>query len=108
MDETPWISAPPPPDGPGVRARVHLRYEDVCQDGRLLLELMPNALGAAVWGAQIAKDPLVQGCFAAGIVPILTRFVIEGMPGPFSVMTPLAVTGRFALGRTESDRVMLN
>ena len=34
-----------------------------------------------------------------GVIPILTRFVIEGTTGPFGVMTPLGVTGRFALAQ---------
>ncbi len=103
-----WIAAPPPPENPAAKARVHLRYEDVSQDGRLLLEVMPNALGAAVWGAQLARDPFAQACLASGVVPILTRFVIEGSPGPFGVATPLAVEGRFALAELSGERVYLN
>lgn len=102
-----WIAAPPAPRADGATARVHLRYEDVCQDGRLLLEVLPNALGSAVWGAQLAKDSVAKTCMEQGVIPILTRFVIEGTPGPFGVMTPLGVTGRFALARSD-DRVYLN
>jgi hypothetical protein len=108
-----WIEAPPPPPTEPARARVHLRYEDVSQDGRLLLEVMPNALGAAVWSAQLEKDPFALACIAGGVVPILTRFVIEGEPGPFGVSTPLVALGRFALAqvedvRGEPERVVLN
>ncbi len=108
-----WIEAPPPPESAGASARVHLRYEDVSQDGRLLLEVMPNALGASVWSSQLARDDLMKACITSGIVPILTRFVIEGSPGPFGVAPPLAVTGRFQLAqvvdhRGEPERVVLN
>ena len=102
-----WIAAPPQPDVEGATARVHLRYEDVCQDGRLLLEVLPNALGSAVWAAQLAKDSVAKTCMEQGVIPILTRFVIEGTPGPFGVMTPLGVVGRFALAQGD-DRVFLN
>jgi hypothetical protein len=102
-----WIDAPPPPATEGAKARVHLRYEDICQDGRLLLEVLPNALGAAVWGAQLARESLVKTCMEQGIIPILTRFVIEGTPGPFGVTTPLGVTGRFELA-DNGERVFLN
>lgn len=102
-----WIAAPPTPKVEAAAARVHLRYEDVCQDGRLLLEVLPNALGSAVWGAQLSKDSIAMRCMAEGVIPILTRFVIEGTPGPFGVMTPLGVTGRFELAQGD-DRVYLN
>ncbi|HEY1960698.1 MAG TPA: acyl-CoA thioesterase [Polyangiaceae bacterium] len=105
---TDWIAAPPPPATEPARARVHLRYEDVSQDGRLLLELMPNALGAAVWSAQLSGDSFAMKCMATGVVPILTRFVIEGEPGPFGIATPLSVLGRFSLAQTAGERVFLN
>ncbi|HEY2369768.1 MAG TPA: acyl-CoA thioesterase [Polyangiaceae bacterium] len=102
-----WIAAPPAPEVEGASARVHLRYEDVCQDGRLLLEVLPNALGSAVWGAQLSKESVAKTCMEQGVIPILTRFVIEGAPGPFGVMTPLGVVGRFALAQGDG-RVYLN
>jgi hypothetical protein len=105
---TNWIAAPPPPETTSATARVHLRYEDISQDGRLLLEVMPNALGASVWGAQLARDPLAQECLRSGIVPVLTRFVMEGTPGPFSVMTPMEATGRHVLAETDTGRVVVN
>jgi acyl-CoA thioesterase FadM len=108
-----WITAPLPPESPSASAKVHLRYEDISQDGRVLLEVMPNALGASVWGAQLARDPLAQACLRAGVVPILTRFVIEGTAGPFGIASPLAAVGRFALAQVENaagepERVVLN
>jgi acyl-CoA thioesterase FadM len=74
---------------------------------------MPNALGAAVWGAQLSRDTMAQACLRSGVVPVLTRFVIEGTPGPFGIASPLSVTGRFALGQVENEdgepeRVVLN
>lgn len=102
-----WIAAPPAPETTGANARVHLRYEDVCQDGRLLLEVLPNALGAAVWSAQLEGDSFAKTCIQHGVIPILSRFVIEGTPGPFGVTKPLGVTGRFQLSQGD-DRVFLN
>ena len=104
---TPWIAVPPAPETTSASARVHLRYEDVSQDGRLLLEVLPNALGAAVWSAQLEKDSFAKTCIMNGIIPILTRFVIEGAPGPFGVMTPLGVAGRFQIAQG-AERVHLN
>jgi hypothetical protein len=99
-----WIGAPPAPgDLPSASARVHLRYEDVTQDGRVLLEVLPNALGSAIWSAQLEKDPFALECLRRGIVPILTRFVLEGTPGPFGVGKPLDAVGRWALGRVLNE-----
>ena len=105
---TSWIAAPPSPETTVAIARVHLRYEDVTQDGRLLLEVLPNALGAAVWSAQLEGDSFAMACIQHGVIPILSRFVVEGTPGPFGVTTPLGVTGRFAGVARRADRVFLN
>ena len=87
---------------------VHLRFEDISQDGRVLLEVLPSVLGPTIWNAQLAHDPLARECREKGIVPILTRYVLEGTPGPFGLMTPMQATGRFELARTDRDRVALN
>jgi hypothetical protein len=42
---------PPMPQGPRASGRLHLRFEDVTQDGRLVLESLPTALGPTVWRA---------------------------------------------------------
>ncbi len=47
---------------------------------------------------------MVRTCIEHGVIPILSRFVIEGTPGPFGVATPLGVTGRFGLAQVENDR----
>ena len=109
-----WIKAPEAPaDSPSAKARVFLRYEDITQDGRLLLEVLPNAIGASVWEMQLEKDPFVRECMRRGIVPMLSRFVLEGEPGPFSVMKPLECEGRYALARAlneagEVERIIVN
>ena len=73
----------------------------------MLLEVLPNALGAAVWSAQLEGDSFAKTCIQHGVIPILSRFVIEGTPGPFGVAKPLGVTGRFQLAQGE-ERVFLN
>jgi hypothetical protein len=78
---------------------VHLRFEDVTQDGRLVLEALPNALGPTVWRGILAHDPSSAASFAAGIVPILSRFVLEGAPGPFSANAPVEAEGTCQLAR---------
>jgi len=100
---------PPVPTGtPRGQARVHLRFEDVTQDGRLVLEALPNALGPTVWRAILAKDPTSAATFAHGIVPILSRFVLEGGPGPFSANAPVEAEGTCQLARTDDGRIVLD
>ena len=100
---------PPTPEGiPRGSARVHLRFEDVTQDGRLVLEALPNALGPAIWRAILAHDPASQATFAAGIVPILSRFVLDGGPGPFSANAPVEAEGTCQLARTDDGRYVLD
>jgi hypothetical protein len=87
---------------------VHLRFEDVTQDGRLVLEALPNALGPTVWRGILAQDPGSAATFAAGIVPILSRFVLEGGPGPFSANVPVEAEGTCRLALAEDGRFMLD
>lgn len=96
------VSLIPPFPQEAVRsaASVHLRFEDVTQDGRLVLEAMPNALGPAVWRGLIAHDPLAQVVFQHGIVPILSRLVLEGYSGPVSANAPIDAQGTYRLART--------
>jgi len=78
---------------------VALRFEDVTQDGRLVLEALPNALGTTVWRRMLTHDPFTRHCFENGIVPILTRFRLQGTPGPFSAHVQLEAqaTSRIAI-----------
>jgi acyl-CoA thioesterase FadM len=99
---------PFPQDTPRAQARVHLRFEDVTQDGRLVLEALPNALGPTVWRGILASDPATRACIAQGIVPILSRFVLEGRPGPFSANEPVEAEGTCRLARAEDGRFVLD
>lgn len=99
---------PRPANTPRSTARVHLRFEDVTQDGRLVLEALPNALGPTVWRGILAQDPGSAATFAAGIVPILSRFVLEGSPGPFSANVPVEAEGTCQLARTHEGRYVLD
>jgi hypothetical protein len=103
------VAIPPLPEqGPRAKARVHLRFEDVTQDGRLVLEALPNALSATVWRGLLREDHGAQAIFAHGIVPILSRFVLEGAPGPFSAGAPIEAEGCYRLARGEEGRLMLD
>ncbi len=81
-----------------VRAQGHhwLRFEDVAQDGRLMLEPLPSGL-APLWRSVEAR---VRGWVAAGTVPLISRITMTAGDGPFGVDLPLEVTGGFSLAHT--------
>jgi hypothetical protein len=97
-----------PRDTPRNSARIHLRFEDVTQDGRLALEAFPNALGPTIWSGLLARDPSSSAAVAAGVVPILSRFVLEGGAGPFSAIAPVEAEGTCQLALSADGRFMLD
>jgi hypothetical protein len=100
--------APAPPSEPLQKARVALRFEDVTQDGRVVLEALPNALDPTIWRGALPRDPGAQACFARGIVPILSRFVLEGTPGPFPAYAPVEAEATYRLARLDSGGFVLD
>jgi hypothetical protein len=99
---------PLPPDAPRATATAYQRFEDVTQDGRLVLEAIPNALGPAVWRAIIGRDRAAKELLARGIVPVLSRFVIEGEPGPLSANAAIEAEGACRLARSDDGRLVLD
>jgi hypothetical protein len=93
---------------PRATGRVPLRFEDVTQDGRLVLESLPTALGPTLWRNLLDKDPGLRACFANGVFPIISRLVLEGTPGPFSANGRIEAEGTFRLSRAADGRFMLD
>ena len=82
------ISVPDWPDVPDTQrgtGSMPLRYQDVAQDGRLRLVALSPSVGAVVWRSTIHASPLAKAMREDGVVPILTRLVMEGGGGPISV-----------------------
>jgi hypothetical protein len=103
------------PDEPEVpaehrgEAETHLRYEDVAQDGRLMLLALPHAIGDVVWRKLLVHHPVAR-LSRTGVIPILTRFLVEGGGGPVAVGHAIKSTGRFQLAQADGDagHLMLN
>jgi hypothetical protein len=53
--------------------------------------------------AKSTQQVVRHGLRAQGIIPILTRFTIEGGPGPFAVDRPLDVEGGFTIAHDADD-----
>jgi hypothetical protein len=85
-----------------------LRFEDVTQDGRLVLEAIPNAFGAAVWRGILAHDPASAALLERGIIPVLSRFVLEGEAGPLAASATIEADGACRLARLADGRIVLD
>jgi len=94
------------PDPPEVAAdeqsvgKHYLRYEDICQDGRALLEALPPAMGIVVWRDLLMRHPVTRLAIEQGIIPILTRLILSGAGGRISVNWPVQALGRFQLAHS--------
>jgi hypothetical protein len=99
---------PPWPEGSErASAEIRIRYEDISQDGRLLLEVAPHGLGDAIWRTLMVKHPVASIMAKHRIVPVLSRIKLEGGDGPHSVAGGMEGTGTFQLARSK-DRIFLN
>lgn len=104
--------APDPSADDWSSATMSLRYEDVSQDGRLTLETLTHGFGPALWAARIEPSAIVRPMLARGVVPILTRLVLEGGPGPIGVRAPVDLRATHRLAHTadasgEVDRLVM-
>lgn len=82
-----------------VTGRLALRFEDIAMDGRVRLEPLAASLGI-VWQEELVHHPLYPWARDQLIIPITTRFVLEGHDGPFGVEAGLAVRGGWEVTRT--------
>jgi hypothetical protein len=106
----------PPSDLPAERRAVGqaaIRFEDITQDGRLVLEGLAPALGEVVWRRLLAKSNVLEAFRANKAVPILTRIVTDAGDGPFSTHHPLEAAGCYELGHVAGanggvERILLN
>jgi hypothetical protein len=101
------------PENARARGPMSLRYEDVTQDGRLMLHALPHGIGEVMWAKTLSKAGLAGHLYHHGIVPILTRFVLQGLGGPIAVRKPLVGEGGYWLAHTVDaagsvDRLLLN
>lgn len=101
MTDPPFdIHAPPIPDAadcPRFQARWSLRYEDVSQDGRLLVDGLPLAIGAVVWGQALVGSEVLAAMDRDRTVPILSRLVLLGGASPISAVRRVSGEGGYRL-----------
>jgi len=85
-----------------------LRYEDVAQDGRMMVTALPPAIGWTVWSQLLVQHP-AREVQKRGIVPILTRLTVDGTEAAIRVDRPVEATGGFQLAHhgADGDRLRL-
>lgn len=94
-------------------AEVPVRYEDIAQDGRVVLMALPHALGDVVWQKLLGEHPATRAAREAGIVPILTRLVVTGGDGVVPATRPMSGRGGFDFAHTRAaggavERILLH
>jgi acyl-CoA thioesterase FadM len=85
---------------------VELRFEDVAQDGRIVLEALPHAL-QPIWKL-LAREPSFPAFQQQGITPILTHLVLEGTAGPFSASGPATAEACYQIAQSEGGAIHLD
>lgn len=96
-------SIPQVPAEQEATATMHLRYDDVCQDGRVALTAFPHVMGVVTWGKLLRQHAASAEPRKQGIFPILSRATIRGHDGVVSAASPVTGKGGFELGHTRND-----
>lgn len=106
-----WIPEEPTvPPQQQAKGRLSLRYEDVSQGGHLLMEAIPTSL-TEIWRRLDEGQRAAMGR-ERGVLPILSRLIIENGEGPISVTAGAGTEGLFHLAHTRDasgdvDRLIL-
>lgn len=79
-----------------TKGQLWLRFEDIAQDGRLMLEPLPAGL-STLWRN---VETRARRWIATGTIPIISRITMTAGDGPFGVDHPLEVEGGFSLAHT--------
>lgn len=94
-----WIPEEPAvPPQQHATGRFTLRYEDISQDGHLVVEALPTALGE-IW-RRLDEGQRASFGSERGVLPILSRVVVESGEGPVSVSGPTTTDGLYQLAHT--------
>lgn len=99
----PTPAQPALPDDQRREDDVPLRFEDIAQDGRLMVGALGPLYGAVAWKGLIDQGPMAEAARAQGMLPILTRLVMTGGGGPFRPDRPLRVAGAYDLAHSVDE-----
>ncbi len=113
-----WFEGPfPAPEMPESRpfaeATVRMRWEDVAQDGRIMLTALAPAIDWTVWNGLLKDHPGASELNRQGIVPILSRITAAGTDEPLRVVEPVTARGTYQVAHAVDaagavDRLHMN
>jgi hypothetical protein len=86
-----------------ARGSVFVRYEDVAQDGTLKVGGMLPGVGLVAMGKLWFKSELSRESRPEGVIPILTRIVMQSLEGPMAVRTPFDAEGSYELAHVRDE-----
>jgi hypothetical protein len=83
---------------------VFVRYEDIAQDGSLKVGGMLPGVGLVAMGKLWFKTELSRATRPQGVLPILTRLVMQSTGGPMAVRTPFEAEGAYELAHVRDEQ----
>jgi hypothetical protein len=109
----PFPAPPMPAETPFAEASVRMRWEDVAQDGRLMITALAPAIDWTIWNGLLKDHAGVLEGERQGLVSILTRLTAEGTDEPIRVVDPVTGRGTYQLAHARSaggevDRLFMN
>jgi hypothetical protein len=87
------------------RASGHFRlsYEDIAQDGRLLLHGIPKGMGCSFWAKAAPQNGIDHAMRERGVVPILVKMWTQGGAGPVGLGSAVRADARFEYERVDDE-----
>lgn len=99
------------PDVPGeqrTKGHGYLRYEEICQDGRVQVLGLAHTVGLVVWRQLLNNHAVTRMSRSDAIIPILSRLILSTTSETVSVGHPLTALGGFDLAHTKDDAGAVN
>jgi len=99
---------PDVPDNQRTQGNSYLRYEEICQDGRVQVLGLAHNIGLVVWRHLLQDHAVTRMSRELGIVPILSRLIMSNTAETIAVGHPLTASGGYALAHSTDDAGAVN
>jgi hypothetical protein len=97
----PYFESLDVPDSQRTRGQVGMRYEDIAQDGSLKVGGMPHAIGMVCFRDLWLPTAIHRETRKLGIVPILSRMIMQSTGRPIAVRNHVEVEGSLRFGHVQ-------